>query len=351
MDGDDEKLLNVAFSRAAEKCIIIADVRNVEKRQSDTSLVKGFINHCQTHDFPIISCEDVFTEYVVTDKTEKWLGKIYNMRSVHDVDDEADLSQLFDETDFYQNFFHDLLKAEKEVIIVSPFITSHRVTIFMPIFDLILSKGINIFILTRRPEEHNTSMKYQAKGELECFEELGITVLPRAGRYHRKVAIIDRKVLWEGSLNILSHSGGEEQMRRFVCAKTAEQMMIFLKLDKNVGKIGENKLRRCEFCKEPGAWYWAGKSRYSRRSFTYCLIGSHKEGMKPKSKEEKENAKKQIKVLRGTPKKWTSEGVPICENPEKHKQPLPMVRRKGRHGELWGCPKYPACKNIEKIPK
>jgi hypothetical protein len=342
--GDDEKLLNVAFSRAEEKFIVVADVRTIEEKHSASSLMRGFINYCRLCGFPVISCGNVLPVFSVTDKTEEWLEKIYNIESV---DDEIEASSLFDETDFYQKFFEDLFNAKKEVIIDSPYITSKRVDYCMPIFNLLVSKGVNIFILTRQPKEHSKSMKYQAKGELECFESLGITVLPFQGRLRRKLAIIDRDILWEGSLNILSQKDSKEVMRRSHGEATAQQMMRFLRLDANIGKIGENKLKRCEMCNEPGAWYWTGKSRYGL--WTFCLVGGHKKGEEPKSREEKKKEHGKIRDLRKSPKKRTSEGVPICENQEKHKQPLPMVKKKGRFGEFWGCQEYPKCKNTEKI--
>jgi nucleoside-triphosphatase THEP1 len=338
--GDDEKLLNVAFSRAREKCIIIADIKGIEKKHSLTSLVREFINYCLKNNLPIISSEEILSKYSVTKKTETWLKKINN---IDNINKEIEQSKLFDETDFYQNFIKDLFDAKQEVIIDSPFITSERIRIFMPIFEHLIDKGVNIFILTRQSKEHGTLMRYQAENEMKNLENLGITILPFIGRVHRKLAIIDRNILWEGSLNILSQRDSHEIMRRFAGKETAQQMMTFLKLNKNIGKIGENKLQRCEFCKEPGAWYWTDKSVYGGM-WTFCLIGFHKLGKKPKTKKELIEIKNQVKRLRKSKKKTTSEGIPICP-----KHNLVMIKRKGPYGEFWGCPRYPACRIINKI--
>lgn len=342
--GDDEKLLNVAFSRAKEKCIVIADVQKMDKKHSLSSLLRKFIQYCHEKDFPIISSEDILPKYSVNEKTEKWLQQINNVNSLVS---DFENSHLFSETDFYPNFIKDLLNAKQEIVIDSPFITTERVRMLVPIFGHLINKGINIFILTRQPKEHNATMKYQATHEIKNFEDMGITVLPFIGNIHRKLAIIDRIILWEGSLNILSQRDSQEMMRRFKGKETAQQVMSFLKLDKNLGKIGENKLKRCEFCHEPGAWYWTDKSKYGGL-WTFCLVSGHKLGAEPKSKEEKERNKSQVKELRGSKKEMTCEGVPICNNP-KH-DPVPMIKRKKFNREFWGCPKYPACKNTHKIP-
>ncbi len=333
--GDDEKLLNVAFSRAEEKCIVIADVQTMAKKHSLTSLLRKFIEYCHNKDFPIISSESLLPKFFVSEKTEKWLRQINN---IHDAEQELERSRLFDETDFYQNFIKDLLGAKQEVVIDSPYITTERVRTFTPIFEFLISRGVRIFIMTRQPKEHDLAMKYQAHGLITNFENMGITVLPFWGYVHRKLAIIDRKILWEGSLNILSQRDSHEIMRRFEGKETAQQMMTFLKLDKNIGKLGENKLQRCEYCSEPGAWYWTDKSKYGGL-WTFCLVGNHKLGAEPKSKGERQRIERELRELSKARKQTTSEGVPICP-----KHNLPMVERKGPFGRFWGCPKYPACK-------
>lgn len=338
--GDDEKLLNVAFSRAKEKCIVIADVQIMDKKHSLTSLLRKFIQYCHEKDFPVISSEGILPKYSVNERAEKWLRQINNINSLVN---DFEKSQLFSETDFYQNFIKDLLDAKQEVVIDSPYITTERVRSFTPVFEHLINKGVKILVLTRQPKEHDPGMKYQAADEIRNFESLGVTVLPFIGYIHRKLAIIDRSILWEGSLNILSQRDSHEIMRRFEGKETAQQMMTFLKLDRNLGKIGENKLQRCEFCQEPGAWYWTDRSIYGGL-WTFCLVGGHKLGAQPKSKEEIIKIKKQVRELRKAKKETTSEGIPICP-----KHNLAMTKRKGPYGQFWGCPKYPVCKITHKV--
>ncbi len=338
--GDDSKLVNVAFSRAKQKLIMIVDKNRVEKEHSPSSLVKKFIGYCDINKHPTHTTSEILEKYNVTESSEKWLSKIFDPERLKT---EAKDSELYDQKDFYKTFINDLLLAKKEVIIDSPYITTERTKTFLPVFEHLLKKGIRIILITRMTKEHTTGMRYQAEKEIDKFVEMGIVVLPFFGLQHRKLAIIDREILWEGSLNILSQKDSHEIMRRFKGKETAEQVIHFLKIDRNIGKLGENKLEKCEFCDDPCAWYWTDMGRFG--IWKHCLIGNHKPGKPPKTESEINKQKDQVKKIRKQKKETNSEGVPICQIHQ-----LPMVERKGRWGLFWGCPKYPKCKNTAKKP-
>lgn len=85
--------------------------------------------------------------------------------------------------------------------------------------------------MTRDPKEHEENMEYQSEDAISSFERMGVQVLLCIGNHHRKLAILDRKILWEGSLNILSQTQSREIMRRIENKKLAIQMFEFLRLD------------------------------------------------------------------------------------------------------------------------
>ena len=65
--------------------------------------------------------------------------------------------------------------------------------------------------------------------EIRRLEAVGIQVLLCTGNHHRKLAILDRTILWEGSLNILSQTKSREMMRRIENKDIAMEMFSFLK--------------------------------------------------------------------------------------------------------------------------
>lgn len=141
-------------------------------------------------------------------------------------------SSLYDERTFYQAFYRDLLYAEHEVVIESPFITRGRMKEVFPLFQKLVDRGVKVFVMTRNPSEHMGVMADQAELEIQRFEALGVQVLICTGSHHRKLAIVDRTILWEGSLNILSHSKSREIMRRIDGVEFAQEMFHFLRLDR-----------------------------------------------------------------------------------------------------------------------
>src|SRR3989344_8459230 len=141
-------------------------------------------------------------------------------------------SSLYDEKTFYQTFSRDLEDYQNEVIIESPYITSERMRTFDHIFQKLLQKGVKIYIFTRDPKEHDDFMEPQSEEIIKWCETVGIQVLLCIGNHHRKLAILDRKVLWEGSLNILSQGFSREIMRRIDNEKLTLEMFNYLQLEK-----------------------------------------------------------------------------------------------------------------------
>jgi len=93
------------------------------------------------------------------------------------------------------------------------------------------SRGVRITIITRDPAEHDAPYDTQAANAIDRLLDLGVEIIYMGG-HHRKLAIIDRRLLWEGSLNMLSQNDSCEIMRRIESSDLAEQMYSFTKHDR-----------------------------------------------------------------------------------------------------------------------
>jgi hypothetical protein len=145
-------------------------------------------------------------------------------------DFQCTASILTDEKSFYHQFSQDLLEAKQEIIIESPYITIPRMRNLKSFFESLVNRGVAVFIITRHPEEHDSFMAEQSEAGIQYFEKLGIQVL-LCKSHHRKLAMIDRTIVWKGSLNILSHRNTREFMEREENKHKAEALFSFLKYD------------------------------------------------------------------------------------------------------------------------
>jgi len=149
-------------------------------------------------------------------------------------------SRLFDQDTFYKTFLRDLHYCRDEVIIESPFITRKRVVEILPVLRKLKRRSVRVVINTRHPDEHDEPFASQARSAIMELMDFGIRVLYTGG-HHRKLAIIDKEVIWEGSLNILSYSDSCEIMRRIASPEMAEELIRFLRLNKYLGKVPDER--------------------------------------------------------------------------------------------------------------
>lgn len=140
-------------------------------------------------------------------------------------------SRLYDQVTFYKAFLRDIEHAQTRVIIESPFITEKRMNLLLPTLIKLSNKGVRIVINTKPFEEHEQRYKDQAIWAVGAMQDIGIEVLMTVG-HHRKLAIIDENILWEGSLNILSQNDSCEVMRRIKSDKAVRDVIRFTNLKK-----------------------------------------------------------------------------------------------------------------------
>ncbi len=143
----------------------------------------------------------------------------------------AENTKLYDEDSFYSAFQKDLSKCYAELIIESPFVTSRRVSALLPALQKLKSRRVKVALVTRDPfdNDHELSRNDTLKA-ISQLQKIGVQVVFSEG-LHRKIAILDRKILYEGSLNICSQSKSKEVMRRIESVKACWQMIGFTKLD------------------------------------------------------------------------------------------------------------------------
>ena len=125
------------------------------------------------------------------------------------------------------SFRNDLRTANNEVLIYSPFINAVDVTRFINMIEVkdVLSRGIRINVVTRPPKKEESKT-------LKKLSEAGISVYLREG-FHEKVIIIDKKIAYIGSANILAWPSGSDLMQRVEDSDTVNEVLAKIALPKD----------------------------------------------------------------------------------------------------------------------
>lgn len=139
-------------------------------------------------------------------------------------------SQLYTEDTFYKAFMKDMGCCRDELIIESAFTTSKRVTMLLPTIKRLKKKGVRVVVNTRNPEEDDNCMRADSRKAIALLQYEGVQVIFTENQ-HRKIAALDKSILWEGSLNILSQNQSKEVMRRTESPKLAQDIIRFTKID------------------------------------------------------------------------------------------------------------------------
>lgn len=150
-------------------------------------------------------------------------------------------SQLFDQDTFYQRFLKDIANCQRELIIECPFMTARRVRYLMPSIERLIRRGGQVAVNTKHPDEQEGYLRNEAIAALSLLRNAGVVVLFTGG-HHRKLAIADRTIMWEGSLNILSQNDSCEIMRRINSPLMSEQMVKFIGIERFIPKGGISML-------------------------------------------------------------------------------------------------------------
>jgi transcriptional regulator with XRE-family HTH domain len=141
----------------------------------------------------------------------------------------------FTQDDFGSAFRQNLRAAESTVVIVSPFIRLKRLNFWLPEFVAAIKRGVRICVFLQKPvgPDDDDNMVFELNQQpIEEFNDLvnklqsrDVHVILRP-KVHQKIAVIDGKTVWEGSLNVLSYTGmTQEQMLRMECTDSAEWMI------------------------------------------------------------------------------------------------------------------------------
>lgn len=131
---------------------------------------------------------------------------------------------IFNGQSFMPVYSNDLISAEREIIIVSPFITKKGVLLMLEYLRAALEKKVKVVVVTRPKEDFKGKNPAGLIEALERLKKEKISLVLRSN-IHQKFAVMDQKLVWYGSINLLSFGSSEESIMRLESPNVAHELI------------------------------------------------------------------------------------------------------------------------------
>ena len=130
---------------------------------------------------------------------------------------------IFDQETFIEPFLLDIRKARHSIVIVSPFIKSGRVRWLLNAICENLHP-LQTTVITRPSDTFRGKSSTDVFEAIQALSKNGVDVICK-NAIHQKFAIIDKKIVWYGSINLLSFGSSQESIIRIVTGTVAETLL------------------------------------------------------------------------------------------------------------------------------
>ena len=131
---------------------------------------------------------------------------------------------IFDNTTFLPVYKNDLLNATREILIVSPFVTKRRVSQMLPFLVAAQDRKVKAVVVTRPAADFREKDRPALEETLALLHAAGVHVVYKSN-IHQKFAVFDQKIIWYGSINLLSFGRSEESIMRLENPGIADELL------------------------------------------------------------------------------------------------------------------------------
>ena len=137
---------------------------------------------------------------------------------------DAPLDIIFNKDNFMPVFSQDIVAANKEILIVSPFARQRRTHKMMQTLKTAIAKNVHITVVTRPKEDFPKKDHSVLQKALDLLTCSGINIVYKSN-IHQKFAIMDQKIVWYGSINLLSYGSAQESIMRIEGSNIANELI------------------------------------------------------------------------------------------------------------------------------
>ncbi|MBC2716031.1 MAG: DEAD/DEAH box helicase family protein [Desulfobacteraceae bacterium] len=134
------------------------------------------------------------------------------------------LDIIFDKDNFLSVFSNDIVNAKKEVLIVSPYVRKRRTLQMVQYLKIASGKKARVIVVTRPKEDFKEKDQVAIDNALDLLKSNDISIVLKSN-IHQKFAIMDQKIVWYGSINLLSYGNAQESMMRIESPNIANELI------------------------------------------------------------------------------------------------------------------------------
>jgi len=131
---------------------------------------------------------------------------------------------IFDNTNFLPVYHNDMMNAAREAVIVSPFVTRRRALQMLPNLEAALAQKVFVVVVTRPTSAYKDKDRPALAETLASLQDTGVRLLFKAN-IHQKFSVIDQKIVWYGSINLLSYGSAQESIMRLESPNIAQELL------------------------------------------------------------------------------------------------------------------------------
>jgi len=339
IEEDGARLLNVAASRARRHVILLGNFEYLRAKAPRDGFVRRLVDHIEEHG------EALDLDALLPLAERDWIDGLHRvLPATFDLPEGA--AGAFTEGTFYPTFLKDLARVRQSIVIFSPFATGDGTARWVDLLRAALARGVRVRILTRPPEAFGGGSTDEVAELIKGLRSLGITVDLRA-RMHEKIAVLDGRILWHGSLNILSHRDTHESMLRLESPAACEQLSRFISTPAGrrdaaaAPSLYAPENPQCPQCGRPTIWNDGRYGVYFECENPDCdgKVDARRARSRAPRGPERGGASRQRRGRRAERESRVTEQS--CPQPGCGGH---LVERTGRYGRFLGCTNCPRCR-------
>lgn len=94
----------------------------------------------------------------------------------------------------------------------------------LPTLEAALAQGVAVVVVTRPTDTCKEKDRPALEETLSSLQASGVRLVFKAN-IHQKFAVIDQKIVWYGSLNLLSYGSAQESLMRLGSPNIAQELL------------------------------------------------------------------------------------------------------------------------------